>query len=221
AINRYSATTAPRLDLWWLGNSQLQYQTSTGSLVEPASSPNVLSVGAVCWSTGALEPYSSQGSTVDGRMKPELVGPDSVTSDVYGTFTGCGTSGFSGTSAAAPHVAGAAALLAQQNQGASASQLETLLLHHVANPGAPTAAVGPGGLTAGTLEPRIGTVRAASTGGRRTGPAFRGSRSVWRRSSRRGRGQRLPLLPSHTSPAASSATTSTRSTTTAPALPRT
>ena len=69
-VNRYSATSSPRLDIWWLGSSPLQYQTTSGSVVEPASSPNALGVGAVCFSTGALEPYSSQGPTVDGRMKP-------------------------------------------------------------------------------------------------------------------------------------------------------
>ena len=115
-VNRYSATVSPRLDIWWLGNSPLQYQTTPGSVVEPASSPNAVAVGAVCFANGALEPYSSQGPTVDGRMKPELVGPDSVTSPVYGPFAGCGASGFAGTSAAAPHIAGAAALLAQQSR---------------------------------------------------------------------------------------------------------
>src|SRR5262249_20368413 len=127
-IVRYSATVAPRMDLWWLGGSQLQDQTASGSLVEPASSPAAVAVGAVCWQNGSPEPYSSLGPTIDGRTKPELVGPDSVSSSVYGPFASCGTSAFAGTSAAAPHVAGAAALLAQANAGASASQLETLVL---------------------------------------------------------------------------------------------
>jgi subtilisin family serine protease len=64
----------------------------------------------VCWQNDAVEYYSSLGPTIDGRLKPDLVGPDSVSSGTYGTFSQCG-SGFAGTSAAAPHVAGAAALL--------------------------------------------------------------------------------------------------------------
>ena len=42
-----------------------------------------------------LEPYSSQGPTVDGRVKPDLVGHDSVSSATYGAFEGC-PSGFAG-----------------------------------------------------------------------------------------------------------------------------
>ena len=145
-VVRYSATVAPRMDLWWLGGAPLQYETRSGSVGEPASSPAALAVGAVCFQTGALEPYSSDGPTIDSRLKPDFVAPDSVSSAVYGPFVQCGRSGFAGTSAAAPHLAGAAALLAEQSPGASASQLETQLLRHVANAGAPSELTGPGGL---------------------------------------------------------------------------
>ena len=35
-------------------------------------------MGALCWQTTQLEPYSSVGPTIDGRTKPDLVAPDSI-----------------------------------------------------------------------------------------------------------------------------------------------
>jgi Ca2+-binding RTX toxin-like protein len=101
----------PRLDLFVLDALALEYVNPFGSIAEPASSPNVLAVGAYCWQTDALQPYSARGPAQWGRSKPNLVGPDSVSSFTYGPFSSCGASGFSGTSAAAPHAAAAAALV--------------------------------------------------------------------------------------------------------------
>ena len=85
----------------------------------------MLATAAICWSGGGLEPYSSQGPTIDGRVKPDVAAFDSNSSAIYGPFTpgGCGASGFTGTSAAAPHVAGIAAILQQQNGPLTAGQL--------------------------------------------------------------------------------------------------
>lgn len=77
-----------------------------GSLLAPADAPAALSVGAVSifhWPDGPQQPFSSLGPTSDGRVKPDLVAPDDVQNLLMHPFTG--------TSAAAPHVAGAAALL--------------------------------------------------------------------------------------------------------------
>ncbi len=112
AIVKFAATSAPRFDLFVEGDvGPPQYQVPAGSLTEPASSPQTFAAGAICWQNSALEPYSSQGPTIDGRTKPDIAGQDSESSATYGGFSGCGTSGFSGTSAAAPTTAGAAALL--------------------------------------------------------------------------------------------------------------
>jgi subtilisin family serine protease len=75
------------------------------SLLAPADSPNVLTVGAVDYSTELLDSYSSRGDYDEGPQKPEICGPVGVSTATYGRF------GFRGTSAAAPHVAGTAALL--------------------------------------------------------------------------------------------------------------
>ena len=85
----------------------LDYRTPANSLGVPADAADVLVVGAADALTGELMPYSSQGPTIDGRIKPDLIG-----------YTNVSVSGeehpprsFGGSSAAAPHVAGMAALL--------------------------------------------------------------------------------------------------------------
>jgi hypothetical protein len=104
-----------------LGGGALQWTTPAGSVAEPASSPYALAVGATQPNSGVLEDYSSHGPTVDGRAKPDITGFDQVS-----TMTS-GPAGFGGTSAAAAHVAGAAALFKGANAQLDATQLEALL----------------------------------------------------------------------------------------------
>jgi subtilisin family serine protease len=109
---------------------EIEHWVPAGSVADPATSPNALAVGAYCWATGEIEDYSSQGPTVDGRTKPELVAPDSVSSFTYGAFNGCGISGFAGTSAAAPHVAGAAALVKQRFPSYGPAKIQRYLVRY-------------------------------------------------------------------------------------------
>jgi len=87
----------------------LGHIVSSSSLTDPATASGAFTVGATYWWNDTLTYYSSQGPTNDGRLKPDVTGPTHVatTSYPYATYP----SGFTGTSAAAPHVAGAAALL--------------------------------------------------------------------------------------------------------------
>jgi hypothetical protein len=98
----------------------LQYQAAAGSLVEPADDPSVLTSGAVPWSSpDTVEYFSSRGPTDDGRIKPDLVGPDGVSNATYGSFFG--------TSASSPHAAGAAALVLQAHPGWTPAQVGSFL----------------------------------------------------------------------------------------------
>ena len=67
----------------------------------------VISVGAINTSNNGAEPSSSLGPANDGRIKPDIATRDGVSISGAGGFSKT----FSGTSAAAPHVAGVAALL--------------------------------------------------------------------------------------------------------------
>jgi uncharacterized repeat protein (TIGR02543 family) len=99
-----------------------EYRMPSGSILVPADSFNAVTVGAVHHATPeSLEEFSSRGPTDDGRIKPDLVGPDGVTTATYGTGD------FSGTSAAAPHAAGAAALVQQRYESYTTDQLQDFL----------------------------------------------------------------------------------------------
>lgn len=93
-----------RLEAFRLDGGGLpEHAIPRGSLVIPADVPDVIAVGAIHWSSMQLESFSSWGPNTSGVPKPELVAADGVSNSSFGTFRG--------TSAAAPHVAGAVALL--------------------------------------------------------------------------------------------------------------
>ncbi len=115
SIRSLSPASTSRFDLF-VTSGTLRYSVPQGSVAQPAESPWVLAVGAVCWLGSGLRPYSSQGPTIDGRIKPDLVGYDGVSTASFGLSANC-NGGFLGTSAATPEVSGAAALLLQQQPG--------------------------------------------------------------------------------------------------------
>ncbi|MEE6261081.1 S8 family serine peptidase [Plantactinospora sonchi] len=104
-----------------------------GTVGSPATADAALAVGAVSKSD-RLAGFSSQGPRIgDAAIKPDLTAPglDIVaarsTDSGPDVPAGSGIS-MSGTSMAAPHVAGAAAILAQRRPGLPAAQLKAALM---------------------------------------------------------------------------------------------
>jgi len=133
-IHKFSATGNEELKLFTF-NCDLQYHTPAYSLWPPADATGVMSAGAIDqanWETGPQESYSSQGPTNDGRVKPDISGPDGV-SRYAGGSVGRGY----GTSYAAPHVAGAASLLLSRYPTYTADQLQLTLENWAVDMGTP------------------------------------------------------------------------------------
>jgi subtilisin family serine protease len=101
-----------RFDVYIEGDkiSGMSPRDSLGSLTSPADATGAVAVGAYTFTVNTpgatpIHNYSSQGPTWDGRIKPELVAGSGVSTVSFGSGA------FFGTSASAPHVAGAAAVL--------------------------------------------------------------------------------------------------------------
>lgn len=105
-----------------------------GSLLAPSDSPGILSVGAVDM-TGVVADFSGRGPTVDGRTKPDLVAPGV---DLPSLEAGTGAvSARSGTSLAAPLVAGLAAIAVEAHPDWTLAELRAALLAAGDQSGAP------------------------------------------------------------------------------------
>jgi Subtilase family len=133
AVFRFSAPTTPvRFDIFGFGAVALELNDPAQSITEPSTSPYAMAVGAHCFRGTATEPFSSRGPTIDGRIKPDISGPDAVSTMTFGSAAATcdGSSGFFGTSASAPHAAGAAAVLKGVNplpDVLDAAELQALL----------------------------------------------------------------------------------------------
>ncbi|HET9516690.1 MAG TPA: S8 family serine peptidase [Actinoplanes sp.] len=134
AIQRYYAAPTRRFDLYVYGTSQLEHRVRKSSVIDPASFKPTLAVGAACVFNRNLASYSAFGPSVAGTIKPDITAPDSVGGRSYGRSSGCGT-GFTGTSAASPHVAGAAALWLQAYPRLSVDRLRSALTSYAAPDG--------------------------------------------------------------------------------------
>ncbi|GAA2805527.1 S8 family serine peptidase [Crossiella cryophila] len=105
-----------------------------GSVISPGAADLALTVGSITKSGGRSD-FSSQGPRLgDGAVKPEISAPGSDIVAARGTGTALGEpvneryTSVSGTSMATPHVAGGAAILAQQHPDWTAEQLKSALV---------------------------------------------------------------------------------------------
>ena len=146
-----------RLDLLITGcptcvGGEFDRLTPEGSvgILEPGKSANVAMAGAAHHSPaqcpqsfcpdGRLLFYSDRGPTKDGRTKPDIAGPTHVSTNAFGPWTGFGrgqNSGFGGSSAASPHLAGAMALVRQAFPDFSPEEVQTFLTDRAEDVGPP------------------------------------------------------------------------------------
>ncbi|HYI12040.1 MAG TPA: S8 family serine peptidase [Thermoanaerobaculia bacterium] len=97
---------------------------SYGYVLSPAFAPSAISVGAAM-RDGTVAAFSTRGPSYDYGIKPEVIAPGV---DILSTVPGNKTMLASGTSMAAPYVAGIAALVKAQHPGWSPAELKAAVV---------------------------------------------------------------------------------------------
>lgn len=105
-VGRYNAWLP--LKQFLSGDTYFLNSNPSTTLTEPGAAERVISVGAYNHITDASYVASGRGYTATGLVKPDFVAPGV---DIYGVRAGGGYTTRTGTSVAAAHAAGAAALL--------------------------------------------------------------------------------------------------------------
>lgn len=134
--------TTPEVEMLFIAFDEPEYLVSADSIYGHPGMPGVLGIGAVDASSAdtasiTIRSYSSQGPVTIGYPAPETRNkPDLVATDCVETSTP-GFKIFCGTSAAAPHIAGLAALLLEHEPSADPDRIRTLLEESAIDAGEP------------------------------------------------------------------------------------
>ena len=105
-------------------------QVPDHSVTVPADAASAFTVGATILNKNTIETFSSEGPTLDGRVKPDISAPD-------GEVLPDDSQGFFGTSGATPLISGVAALVLQAYPKLTAPELRAYLLKNVSDLGKP------------------------------------------------------------------------------------
>lgn len=109
------------------GNFGHDKDPATSKLMIPGDGKGVIAVGAIK-NDGLIAPFSSDGPTVDGRLKPEVLALGVATATIS-LADKAGYGGSFGTSVATPVMAGAVACLLQVHPEWTVQQLRKALFH--------------------------------------------------------------------------------------------
>ena len=141
-VIRLVAGEARRLEMFFLGSGVTleEYGVPAGSVFGHPAVVGVLATGAIRASNLVVEPFTSQGPAridfpaLENRPKPDIAATDGVSVSGAGPFSSI----FFGTSAAAPHVAGIAALLKNAAPTATAADIRQAIRDSAVNIGTPS-----------------------------------------------------------------------------------
>jgi len=125
AIDRFSGSSNVELELFSISQNFDEYRVPSSSLSIPADSVDTFSIGATFWEDDQLESFSSRGPNKANVIKPDVSAPDGTSSVTIPNFFG--------TSASAPHAAGAAALIKNAYPNANPDTVQTMIEQNTAS----------------------------------------------------------------------------------------
>jgi len=152
SINHFSGAEVIYDTRIW-GSGYLQFWNPAASIGVPANMTDALTVGAVAWDTSVLQPYSGWGPNMQGVLKPDVVAPDQITTSQWAGVSN------TGTSYAAPHVAGVAALMIGAMPELTPAQVKQRLKDRASQADAPDHRQGWGIVALGSLPSSIVAIR--------------------------------------------------------------